>query len=598
MIQRGSEIKQTDWDALATLANSKAQLTGKPYRFLPLWFVCSNAEAMLRCWAAWGSEPAGNLSSGGFAVRTDIKKVFRLKHSDYTQAGSWQEEAHFKAAATTIERTALTGLAVGDFVYQTDVSTWFRLNALPATAQGNWSVYTGWSGELNRMRQAMFLFFRGNPTAWHFKDGEWYSRELGPNLFTGQRFSFPVSGNATLEVTNPGDLARPWALRHRSIRYVYPGAAGKKIKTVVTSAARVWGLDAAKLNELTVRWKFSTTKAGKLTGTIKFFFSFGQPPFTFRLSGSMEVVTAQASAGDNFNQTVTVTIGKDDYKGEVLSLICTAATSWRTGAGNGSADFRFEVESDPSVTGNHIHGASPVAEAVATTGPDGEPVKGYGYDFFGNATNGNQPGWLMTGSTSIDPNGAPAGYFWTDPFPIAWVNANVGMAALAPQASAAASSQDGSILVSSAINYRVPRMFFKRDTDTPNTVKLRNGANIVPAGSTVAEVHVRRTLGVGTLVNTRNAIPVTIGFIRSGAFAALQTVNIPAGQEGVTIYPDWINFTQDSLCYQCAERVDIQAALVAPSPAPGFDNPGYPSTPLPLAHFHYNTTADMLSNLT
>ena len=52
-------------------------------------------------------------------------------------------------------------------------------------------------------------------------------------------------------------------------------------------------------------------------------------------------------------------------------------------------------------------------------------------------------------------------------------------------------------------------------------------------------------------------IPVTIGCIRNGAFVAFGTYNT-----GQIIDAYWPVFTNTALCYQAAERIDVQAAIL------------------------------------
>ncbi len=72
-------------------------------------------------------------------------------------------------------------------------------------------------------------------------------------------------------------------------------------------------------------------------------------------------------------------------------------------------------------------------------------------------------------------------------------------------------------------------------------------------------------------------LAVEIGCIRNGAFVAFQTITIPDGKHAIHVFPFWPVFdiwTSEGRCakkliYRCAEIVDVQASLMMPQPGFG-----------------------------
>lgn len=230
-------------EALATLANSKANLPGKPYAFIPYLWACDSQAAMLNCWKA-----AAVGTPGGVVIRCDLMAVYRFTGSDYKQLSSWTVQANWQVVDSTVNVTTIPG-AAGEFLFkcsdspiswQGDVYRWNIEAQTPAWVRWTSLAYsepsglTGasirregtWLGEFARLRSNITKSLygsSGNPLtaagAWVevVRDGETFQEyqevslnkvfETKPYAFTASRFPqlpvfhfsdiqavFPISG--------------------------------------------------------------------------------------------------------------------------------------------------------------------------------------------------------------------------------------------------------------------------------------------------------------------------------------------------------------------------------------------------------------------
>jgi hypothetical protein len=122
-------------------------------------------------------------------------------------------------------------------------------------------------------------------------------------------------------------------------------------------------------------------------------------------------------------------------------------------------------------------------------------------------------------------------------------------------------------------------------------------------GSILRDVYVRRLPSVqGDFelpkpADECPALDVELGCIRNGAFTAFQKVTIPQGQHGLRIFPFWPVFDiwngtaantlcENKLIYRCTEQIDVQASLMMPQPTFGTQ-----CIPPKLADFYNDTEA-------
>lgn len=185
-VTRGSKILQADIDALATAANGKANLEGKPYTFLPRRWIIKTPSVPARDfppgWPGQGtsgvwdkaalSRLAGlqvgdvviNLKSGKFPFKCTVLPTVNPDGS--WTGGSWIDlrnapgfgKPRWFIVNDLTERDALGAVEDG--------AVCFIINNQPADLSiagyfvevrqgGQWRFYRGWSGELSRLRYAI-----------------------------------------------------------------------------------------------------------------------------------------------------------------------------------------------------------------------------------------------------------------------------------------------------------------------------------------------------------------------------------------------------------------------------------------------------------
>ena len=108
--------------------------------------------------------------------------------------------------------------------------------------------------------------------------------------------------------------------------------------------------------------------------------------------------------------------------------------------------------------------------------------------------------------------------------------------------------------------------------------------------------------GSGTLVwtNMDTGVSVTLGCYRSGSFVSFGTF-----KTGQIVDAGWPIFDKTALCYQCAERIDVQASIFGMGGAGGgavsfglaIGYPDYTTLVEPVAAAHYNDVHDILATL-
>lgn len=616
--------------ALANLANTKTSLTDKPFRFLPPITAVANETGMLNCWTAnLGEAP------GGIAVRSDEKKAYQLNSAAY---------GGHKIRANWIEHPMLV------------FDTFAQMNSSPGTSGQNafviqagaayrWAsnnrwISTSWRLELKRLRASLSALrpinLGGSGFSYVERDEElWFEPgQYGFHSFSPHRYAFNYA-------TSDWPSGLPLQL-FRKVSYVFPDNAA----TVVTVSALIVLSSAFALN---------TTKSW----TIRLRGSFSMPPrIRFRLqclgrnsTGDQFAISVSGSGAFLITRILYTSIDSaelycDDVEwgGGDADIVITIGSSHNTenpesfNVQSIGADDQIYWSFSNATAAQAIHGTSNVSKIDLPTGSAEFSSIGF---WFRRGVIDPPPGfetrdrwvWGIKGHISARPvAGALNGFMSAEAIPLVGVDPDETAFDPTPDP-----GSDESILaryakhnytavqgiradlpigevykVSQLIDYKVPRVYFRRDTDNPNTVKLamfEEPANRIRVGATIYQVTVKRLPDPGD----EDATPqvsgpvklVRLGCIRNGNFHELTGVIISAGTESTTFQPDWIDFTQDSLCYSAAgpERYDVQAMIVLPNPhLLGFSYRGVgvftdmPDT-IPVMAFHYNDTESLLNQI-
>lgn len=642
----GTPITVVSMEDLAAIANSKATLAGKPYFFPPPIFEADNqAELLTIHQASWGELP------GGVVVQRDNKIPYRLTAANYKVAGSWTSFSGFTVVAQGALLAASPARAVGDYVYELGVGLW-QLHAAPQTASGSWRPYVGWKTELQRMRDSLphteatgfyepyfpsyfsgELYLRssviGIASAEHkdvfinwqaagfyldsYSDVEFHSLDPAAVITISATF---IASIWKRENTNSG-FHQKFSSDHR---WSFPDGVGGISGRIIVIWAKPSETVAAPADP-----GISITDGGGLLGELLYTGTFVNQIGIGSGGFYVYAVNSENRGGGALN----VETGADGFvvglgfrppnanpaAGIQLQNIVSGASSDGTlnfdMVVTGAGDLASDIHNQSPVYTMGLQGASrPELGAVAffsrrlfRAPPDGATTQDAWVQIIQQRpiAHSNVDGifiakrWVGDG---INPDATVQQSEGGDPV----TNSILAKDARKPIVKGT-TIYSPTVDVSRAMDYVIPRVQFRRDSESPNSVQLLQFSptpprgEVYPAFGMIYRIHVRRA----NMGGKSNLLPVTggnltvdVGFIRGTTFVVLHQFSIPTGVEGVTENVVWVDWTSTGLTYRCTEAVEIHANIItAHSGGLGGDV----LMTYPMASFHYNDTLGVVSSI-
>jgi hypothetical protein len=630
--------------SLAALADSKGLARG-PWQFYgPMMEVADETE-MLRLHHV----DVFTALPGGYAIRRDTMKAYQLIARPYSQLTSWQ----------------LTSIPVFP-------TTSARDGAFPTPSTGTAAVVSTGDG------QPTLWIYRGTGSGWGWRQGRVQfvltdirrtilelTTQLRARPMAGtDRFCFlgpvtlppnnddsslAVSREDSVFVVDAGKLTfHDGPLKLAKLSYISSEAA--TVRTVLKTGSILGEITESTATHQRAIWKVRLVGSwpGTLQTTLRYQYQVPvgnttAPTFTLlntpALTYDHEVVQLSARVWEGRWHIDSLWAGEElvfDLRVEHNPGQDQGLTNWPFATELRAASpqgLLYIVESDGGISTNTI-GVGYETVAASTPDPESsdENVRegmrleawrsrgaSFAFPWNGVADWERQSGVhcqasVRGGMWRAQPIGLLAGY---NPDPRYGLP---GVQILAPKAELGVTGMHD--VSSSAVQLSIPRIPFRRTTDTPNFIFLQavegEVLSLLPRGHVVRELLVSRkpTGDPAVIVAGTLDLSVQVGYIDRTAgnvFRALTTVIVPAGQlHAARIYPGWAILDPISLCYQATEAADLQAMCATGfgygifRPPVGSGNPfGINITQLlkadvsgtPISAFQYNDTEGMLTKL-
>jgi hypothetical protein len=659
MVTHGTLIVFSQLRALAALANGKAQLPGKPFRFLPPIYFVTNEATMLNTWQANNGE-----YPGGYVCQTNTPgffgRAYQLIAEDYKQLASWQVDPGGMVVSNTLARLNTSSPDVGTVgLVTSDQSVYIRR---PRITGGNpvWEKYNGLKSELERLRNAIAktFLFRG-AERWE------ENRDLGTiayitnltNLsetavsrYFGAWHIYGFTGwdSGSLEPEDNSTMIKNWRYLwaddgtptkllcaiEAGVFIPYLGGSGYPIEYTDLTDIRTFYegnlvLQTLKVTKVGFKFRLKSKIKGRIIGRINFRYSRNSgiaPQFT--LGGDTSIITGQtAFPASNSDPRVEVRIEIPNVNDGTWEITMTQTSNFDSvtllspylGSAqdepnrNGIAHFRFEFEVTDKAPASGIHRSLPISSLTLPELND-VPPKMYCWTQVGASLNSRAPTprWFQMGQMRVSVSGKTDGCVLFRPSMLQGQSMETKAIwdheqrrTLHFEADRSKRFDDPALTgvlaqVNPALDYRLPAIYVRRSTDSPNLIKL-TPLPIYPNGGTVPEFMTVRRVRVRRVLTTTNgvrpagelpALPVKLGCIRNGAFSSFVTLTIPANQMEAQAEASWPDFTQDSLAYECAERVYVDADVIMPNTLTEGTAVTYP-----ILAAHYNDTEGALTGL-
>ncbi len=615
------------WQTLVDQANAKLPLPNSRFTYTrqfawPPLFVVQNATQMVELYQAdWGERP------GGIAVLRDGLAARRLTGTDRKDAAAWTTHPSMRVAldSTTLLGAAapagtpgvvIQGTSAG--LYLATGTVWSRQTNLPAILPAIGRVHGVNLDTRRTIRRALGPSNTAPLGRYAIVNGEYFAFKNLPHGTLGfQASRFPFSASQT-PVHNVVPLV---------------GALFRDLDFYTTSPAPIVDLTGTLLVDRSYDSPNATTR--KIGLRID-----GHPMQANGLGFSLAVtavgsvpvaVTGPAGVSvDYLDQGGTVGFARvffnnADLAGEIdIEVTLPSGGTFRDTEG---------ILSGALVLTRRFEGASPVSdtEAISATAThklevDHESIAPRWFVKARTAFNplGASSGltvplgwpatcWLEAGAPQYVP--ATPGFFLARPWLPNHVNCDpivfdfpsstfVSLMAKRPRTTTTWTAGGGPRSARGA-EFLLPRVFFRRTTDSPNSVPLEQfaqpGSQRVTPGCMIYEVHVRRkaTQGGGGLTPYLPAhwaeIPFLLGYMRGGAFMLLDggEASIPANQWSITLKTEWLNMDSISLAYEALESLDIQARLLDLDSSPDGDYGSLGAT----IFEHFNTLEAALASI-
>lgn len=433
----------------------------------------------------------------------------------------------------------------------------------------------------------------------------------GPWPITGQTLQMTRGGLAFL----PGQkIIFALGIFRDEVQYILPETTGAEVRTEIHFFGSTPPLQEPIVNGAPLNPEDSTRtfrailrtagKSGRLYGI-----------FTSSVNGPDSEITINCNVNHSITSNgfvKTIIIDDHNFSGGEVSIVATrGASTWRGSAGNQGLGAstqgllrwtHFERQTSPAIGINRnarvLKIVPPQARDIGVFMPQGDDVTLINGEFDVPARYYHNLGEI---SYTISPDSLHSGIdnqrgVWickTLPVGSVEVGASIAPGSVAPTNPSTSGAWG---VVSSAIEYQIPRYHFRRNTNgqqPPTPADERP-----PLGSCITSIFLRRApvrSGDYYVQNpAASSTTVRLGHYKtSTGFESHQTVTFAAGevQKWVTLDQDiWPILSHDYLLYDSSEQFDVQAVTCSPLDMVLFDGEGSTAVPYPIMPWHYEDT--------